>query len=294
MDGFLNIYKEKGQTSYDVIRILKKLLGIRQIGHAGNLDPLGEGVLVIGIGKATRFLEFLIESKKEYRVKIKFGILTDTLDKDGKVIAERPVPTLDKAGILEVLNAFTGEVEQVPPSFSAIKYNGKRLYKYAREGIYLVPKPRKVKISRIDLETIGQDYIEIVVECSAGTYMRALARDIGEKLGTYGFVEELVRLKVGNFTVENAVKIDTKKRIIDSIIPIPCGLPLKSSVMISSNGATYFLNGNKVPRKLIVRTSPDTRTFTLVKVMDQENNFLGVGFLTWEGLEPKKVLVPSP
>lgn len=293
MDGFLNIYKEKGPTSYDVIRKLKKILGIKRIGHAGNLDPLGEGVLVIGVGKATRFLEFIMEESKEYRVKIRFGVLTDTLDREGKVVEEKPVPSFSEEEILKVLKQFQGEIEQVPPSFSALKYEGKRFYEYAREGVYLVPKARKVKINRIELEDKGEDFIQIAVECSSGTYMRALARDIAQKLRTVGIVEELIRLRVGDFSIEKAVRLTDDRKIIESLIPVADGLPMKSSVTMSPNGAVFFLNGNKVPRRLIMKTTPETRTFTLVKVLDPANNFLGVGFLTWEGVEPKKVYIPA-
>lgn len=293
MDGFLNIYKKKGPTSYDVIRAIKKHLKIKRIGHAGNLDPMGEGVLVVGIGKATRFLEFIMNETKEYRVKVKFGILTTTLDSEGEVIQEMPVPTLDREKLLSVLAQFQGEIEQVPPSFSAIKFEGKRLYEYAREGVFLVPKPRKVKIHKIDLLEIGDDYIVIDVECSSGTYMRSLARDIGQKLGTVAIVEDLTRLRVGDYRIENAVQIDDGKKLIESIIPIHEGLPMKTSVFLNPSGATMFMNGNKVPRRFISRLSQEARAFSLVKVFDNENNFLGVGFLTWEGLEPKKVYIPE-
>jgi len=293
MDGFLNIYKKKGPTSYDVIRAIKKHLKIKRIGHAGNLDPMGEGVLVVGIGKATRFLEFIMNETKEYRVKVKFGILTTTLDSEGEVIQEMPVPTFDREKLLSVLAQFQGEIEQVPPSFSAIKFEGKRLYEYAREGVFLVPKPRKVKIHKIDLLEIGDDYIVIDVECSSGTYMRSLARDIGQKLGTVAIVEDLTRLRVGDYRIENAVQIDDGKKLIESIIPIHEGLPMKTSVFLNPSGATMFMNGNKVPRRFISRLSQEARAFSLVKVFDNENNFLGVGFLTWEGLEPKKVYIPE-
>jgi tRNA pseudouridine55 synthase len=293
MDGFLNIYKKKGPTSYDVIRAIKKHLKIKRVGHAGNLDPMGEGVLVVGIGKATRFLEFIMNETKEYRVKVKFGILTTTLDSEGEVIQEMPVPTLDREKLLSVLAQFQGEIEQVPPSFSAIKFEGKRLYEYAREGVFLVPKPRKVKIHKIDLLEIGDDYIVIDVECSSGTYMRSLARDIGQKLGSVAIVEDLTRLRVGDYRIENAVQIDDGKKLIESIIPIHEGLPMKTSVFLNPSGAMMFMNGNKVPRRFISRLSQEARAFSLVKVFDNENNFLGVGFLTWEGLEPKKVYIPE-
>jgi len=293
MDGFLNIYKKKGPTSYDVIRAIKKHLKIKRVGHAGNLDPMAEGVIVVGIGKATRFLEFIMNETKEYRVKVKFGILTTTLDSEGEVIQEMPVPTLDREKLLSVLAQFQGEIEQVPPSFSAIKFEGKRLYEYAREGVFLVPKPRKVKIHKIDLLEIGNDYIVIDVECSSGTYMRSLARDIGQKLGTVAIVADLTRLRVGDYRIENAVQIDDGKKLIESIIPIHEGLPMKTSVFLNSSGTAMFMNGNKVPRRFISRLSQEARAFSLVKVFDNENNFLGVGFLTWEGVEPKKVYIPE-
>lgn len=273
--------------------MLKRDLKIKRIGHAGNLDPMGEGVLVVGIGKATRFLEFIMNETKEYRVKVKFGILTTTLDSEGEVIQEMPVPTLDREKLLSVLAQFQGEIEQVPPSFSAIKFEGKRLYEYAREGVFLVPKPRKVKIHKIDLLEIGNDYIVIDVECSSGTYMRSLARDIGQKLGTVAIVADLTRLRVGDYRIENAVQIDDGKKLIESIIPIHEGLPMKTSVFLNSSGTAMFMNGNKVPRRFISRLSQEARAFSLVKVFDNENNFLGVGFLTWEGLEPKKVYIPE-
>jgi tRNA pseudouridine55 synthase len=293
MDGFLNIYKEKGPTSYDVIRKLKKILKISRIGHAGNLDPMGEGVLVVGVGKATRFLEYIMEESKEYLVKIKLGVLTDTLDMEGKILDEKPIPEINRYQVIEVLTKFQGEIEQVPPSYSAIKLDGKRLYEYAREGVYIVPKPRKVKIFKIELIDLEKDWLRIKVECSSGTYMRALARDIGDSLNTYGIVEELIRLKVNGFLLEDAVKLVSEEMIKKSLIPVYEGLPFKSVVTISASGLSYFLNGNRVPRKFILKTSPDVRAFNFVKVFDAEQNFLGVGFFTWEGVEPKKVYVPS-
>ncbi len=293
MDGFLNIYKEKGPSSYDVIRKLKKIFKTTRIGHAGNLDPLGEGVLVVGLGKGTRFLEYIMDENKEYLVRVKFGILTDTLDKEGRILDEKPVPKLEKDTILGILKKFEGEIEQVPPSFSAIKIDGKRLYEYAREGVYIVPKPRKVKIYKIELKDVFEDGMVIRVECSSGTYMRALARDIGEAVGTYGMVEELTRIRVNGFHINNAIRLSDEDLIKKSVISIQDGLPFKSEVIISSGGISYFMNGNRVPRRFIMKTTPDVRAFNFVKVFDAEKNFLGVGFLTWEGVEPKKVYIPS-
>lgn len=254
---------------------------------------MGEGVLVVGVGKATRFLEYIMEESKEYLVKVKLGVLTDTLDKEGKIIDEKPIPEIDQAQVIQVLNKFQGEIEQVPPSYSAIKLDGKRLYEYAREGIYIVPKPRRVKIYKIELINLESDGFRIKVECSSGTYMRALARDIGEALNTYGIVDELVRLRVNGFRLEDAIRLENDEHIKKSLIPIHEGLPFKPVVTISASGLSYFLNGNRVPRRFILKMSSDVRAFNLVKVFDAEQNFLGVGLFTWEGVEPKKVYVPS-
>lgn len=213
MDGILNVYKPKGITSYDVIRVFKKEFKIKdKIGHAGTLDPIGEGVLIICIGNMTKFSNKFFNFDKEYVGEVLLGIKTDTDDIEGKIIEEKKIESLKEEDIIKVIKSFQGEIEQIPPSVSAIKYKGKPLYKYFRKGIIIQPPPRKVIIKKIEVIKINLPYVEFKVLCSKGTYIRALCRDIGEKLGCGGTQSKLIRTKVGPFTIENSVKIENFKK----------------------------------------------------------------------------------
>lgn len=292
MDGFLNIDKPKGITSYDVIRILKKRLGVQRIGHAGNLDPHATGVLVVGIGKATRFLPFVQELEKEYIAVIQLGVLTDTLDITGEVLDTREVRPFSQERLLEVLKRFEGEIKQTPPAYSAVRVAGQRLYKLAREGIHVVPKPKTVFIHRLELLAMERDSFTLRILCSKGTYIRSLARDIGEALGTYGIVKELQRTRVGHFRVEDAVSPDDPE-IEKRILPIDQGLAHMPEVFLSHRAADLFRHGNRVPSKGIQKFNPHVRAFQKVRVYDEAGRFLGVGLFHWDRVDPKRVLSPS-
>jgi len=290
MDGFLNINKPRGLTSFDVIRKLRKILKIRKMGHSGNLDPGATGVLVIGVNKGTRFLEYILNLEKEYVATIQLGVLTDTLDMDGNILEEKEVPVITQSELEAVLEEFTGEIEQVPPSYSAIKKGGKRLYELAREGVFVVPKARKVYIYSIELLEFQRDSFKIKVVCSSGTYIRSLARDIALRFNTYGCVKNLVRTRIGHFKIENSIDLENEEKIKKSLIPVGEGLSFMASVTITNNSSFYFRNGNKVPQSAIIKRSHDARSFSLVRVFDQSGDFLGVGMLKWDGVYPKKVL----
>lgn len=213
MNGILNVNKPKGLTSYDVIRIIKKEFKWKEkIGHAGTLDPIGEGVLILLLGSMTKIAEKFLNFDKEYIAEILLGVKTDTDDIEGKVIEERSVENLKEEEIIKVIKSFEGEIEQIPPVVSAIKYKGKPLYKYYRKGIIIQPPPRKVKIKKIEILRIEIPYVEIKVLCSKGTYIRTLCRDIGEKLGTGGTQNKLKRTKVGPFRIEDSVEIDQLRK----------------------------------------------------------------------------------
>ncbi|MCM8818083.1 MAG: tRNA pseudouridine(55) synthase TruB [Candidatus Omnitrophica bacterium] len=213
MDGILNIYKPKGITSYDVIRIIKEEFKInKKIGHGGTLDPIGEGVLIICFGNMTKITSKLLNCDKEYIAEILLGVKTDTDDIEGNVIEKKEVGNLNEEEIMKVIKSFEGEIEQIPPVVSAIKYKGKPLYKYYRKGIIIQPCARKVKIKKIEVLKISLPYIEFKILCSKGTYIRALCRDIGEKLGTVGTQNKLIRTKVGPFKIEDSVKIENLKK----------------------------------------------------------------------------------
>lgn len=206
--GFLNIYKPKGLTSHDVVARLRKITKVRQIGHTGTLDPFATGVLPICIGKSTRLIEYL-DDDKEYLATVQFGKNTTTYDLEGEITA-----TFDKKvteeDVKNALKAFEGEISQIPPIYSAIKVNGKKLYDYARQGQDIEIKPRKVTISKIELKEFDKtsQSAKITVACSKGTYIRSIAYDLGAKLGCGGYLTALERTKAGKFQVNTAIKLE--------------------------------------------------------------------------------------
>lgn len=213
--GFLNIYKPKGMTSFDVVARLRRVTKIKQIGHTGTLDPFAVGVLPICIGKSTRLIEYL-DDDKEYLATVQFGKDTDTYDLDGTA-----TKTYDKKitqeDLISILDDFRGEIEQLPPIYSAIKVNGKKLYEYARNGEEVEIKPRKVFISKLELESFDYEKQEakILVDCSKGTYIRSIAYDIGQKLDCGGYLTALERTKAGLFNKEYSIPLANFSEISD-------------------------------------------------------------------------------
>ncbi len=209
MFGFLNIYKPKGKTSHDVVAILRRITKIKQIGHTGTLDPFAEGVLPICIGKATRLIEYL-EDDKAYIGTVQLGKSTTTYDTEGE-----GVNSSDKRVNLEeietVLPKFRGEIQQLPPIYSAIKVNGKKLYEYARKGEEVKIEPRRVNIYKLEVINFDEEKqtLDLLIECSKGTYIRSIAHDLGEALGCWGHLIKLVRIKAGRFRVNESINLDS-------------------------------------------------------------------------------------
>ena len=218
--GFVNVYKPVGMTSHDVVAKLRKITGIKQVGHTGTLDPFAEGVLPVCIGKATRLIEFLADDK-EYLATVQFGKSTDTYDKDGSVIfsSDKKVTEDD---VKEALKFFEGEISQVPPIYSAIKVNGKKLYEYARSGKEVEIQPRRVVIENIELKSFDKELqqAQILIKCSKGTYIRSIANDLGENLGCGAHLIRLIRTQAGKFRVENSVNLEDVQIPKDLINPI--------------------------------------------------------------------------
>ena len=221
MFGFLNIYKPQGKTSHDVVAILRRITKIKQIGHTGTLDPFAEGVLPICIGKATRLIEYL-DDDKAYIGTVQLGKSTTTYDTEGDVInvSDKKV-TLQE--IQEALPKFRGEIQQLPPIYSAIKINGKKLYEYARKGEEVKIEPRGVNIYKLEIVDFDEEKqtVDLHIECSKGTYIRSIANDLGEALGCYGHLIKLVRIKAGKFGINEAIKLDTletKEQVEKSLI----------------------------------------------------------------------------
>ena len=215
--GFINIYKPRGLTSHDVVSRLRRITKIRQIGHTGTLDPFAEGVLPVCIGKATRLIEYLNDDK-EYIATVQLGKDTDSYDIEGNVIKIYD-KNVTKAEFVDVLKTFEGEIEQIPPIYSAIKVGGKKLYEYARQGLDVEIKPRKVYISNIELIDFDENNqcAKFKVGCSKGTYIRSIAYDIGQKLNCGGHLINLIRTKAGRFRVENSVRLEYLSEVSDVI-----------------------------------------------------------------------------
>lgn len=207
MDGILNIYKEKGYTSHDVVAKLRGILKQKKIGHTGTLDPQAEGVLPVCLGKATKLCDLLTEKEKGYIARMKLGVVTDTQDMTGKILRESPAET-DEKRIRDVIQGFLGEQMQIPPMYSALKIQGKKLYELAREGKVVERPPRPVVFHQIEILEIKIPYIRLKVVCSKGTYIRTLCHDIGEKLGCGGCMESLLRIQSGAFTLEGALRLE--------------------------------------------------------------------------------------
>ncbi len=217
MDGVIIVNKPWGKTSHDMVNFIRRTTGIKKVGHTGTLDPAATGVLPICIGNATKACEYLTAEDKGYKAQVVLGMTTDTLDAEGDVLTEQPIADLTEEIIINTINLFIGEIEQIPPMFSAIKKDGKKLYELAREGISIDREKRKVKISQIDILSIDLEngIIEIDVKCSKGTYIRTLCEDIGIKLGCGAYMNKLERTKSGDFTIDESYTADEIKQLAD-------------------------------------------------------------------------------
>ena len=204
----INLNKPIGWTSFDVCKKVKKITKEKKVGHGGTLDPFASGVLVIGTGKDTKKLKYISDEKKSYDATLFLGEITNTLDVEGEVIQKRKVPILAKKKITDVLDHFIGNYYQTPPMFSAKKVEGKKLYEYARKNIYVKRDPVMLKIFSISLNSFDEKNISFSVECSKGTYVRVLGKDISEKLGTVGYLNSLTRTKVGEHTLNKSQSIE--------------------------------------------------------------------------------------
>jgi len=253
MFGFLNVYKPKGKTSHDIVSILRKITGVKQIGHTGTLDPFAEGVLPICIGKATRLIEYL-KDDKAYIGTIQLGSSTTTYDIEGEKVNvnNNIIPSVDE--IEQALRFFRGKIEQFPPVYSAIKVKGKKLYEYARKGEEVKIEPRGVNIYRLEIVNYNKEskQLELYIECSKGTYIRSIANDLGEKLGTYGHLIKLIRVNAGSFGVNESIKLedlqtkeDVEKHLIYPLeyLDYPKYELNEEEINLVSNGMPLGING---------------------------------------------------
>lgn len=207
MDGVIVIRKEKGFTSHDVVAKLRGILHMKKIGHTGTLDPDAEGVLPVALGKATRLVDMITDKEKTYEAVMRLGVVTDTQDMSGTVLSQTTELSVTEEELCTVVSSFVGDYMQVPPMYSALKVNGKKLYELAREGKTVERKPRPVHFYEIEILDISFPLVRFRVTCSKGTYIRTLCHDIGEKLGCGAAMESLLRTKVGRFTLDDAITL---------------------------------------------------------------------------------------
>lgn len=278
MDGIIIINKEKNYTSNDVVNIVKKITKSK-VGHTGTLDPNATGVLPLLIGNATKISKYLINHDKEYEVVLQLGIRTETADVEGKVIEEKEVTAemLNKDNIEEKLQQFIGKQEQIPPIYSAIKVNGKKLYEYARRGQEVELKPRQIEIYSIQLLSINEKekQISFKVKCSKGTYIRSLCEDISKKLGTVGYMKELNRLQVGELYIKDAVTISEMKEKIEagnleSIITIEEIFKNNPQIQLEQEQIEPYINGVKINTK---------KTNGVYRIYKPDGTFIGLGIV---------------
>lgn len=287
MNGVINIYKPKGITSFDVVRELRKILKTSKIGHTGTLDPLATGVLPVCVGKATKIVDFLMEDYKIYKATLKLGVTTDTYDSEGKVVREDKVNS-NEAEIIDAVNSFIGEIDQVPPMYSALKVNGKRLYDLARAGIEIERESRKINIYYINITKIDIPYVSFEVKCSKGTYIRSLCFDIGEKLGCGANMTELERIATGSFTKDNSVTIEELKNDVNSyIITLEDALKKYDKAYFNDKFTRLLINGVRIMDKQGTSSLVQGKTYRCYN----EDKFLGLGMMGTDGFKIIKLLI---
>ena len=279
-NGIINIYKEKGFTSHDVVAKLRGITKQKKIGHTGTLDPNAEGVLPVCFGNATKLCDIITDKSKEYRTVLLLGQETDTQDTSGEIInSDDSWKNLLEDEIKDAIYSFVGTYDQIPPMYSAIKINGKKLYELARKGEVVERKPRKVTIDRIEINKINLPYVEMTIGCSKGTYIRTLCHDIGEKLKCNGCMDSLLRTRVGRFFVEDSIKLSKIEELVknnefeDILIP-PDKMFDYEIIHIKEEASKLVYNGNKFVLDHI--SELDVVKTRYYRVYDQNNTFVGI------------------
>lgn len=281
MNGIMNVYKEKGFTSHDVVAKLRGILHQKKIGHTGTLDPDATGVLPICLGNATKLCDLLTDKDKTYKAVLKLGVVTDTQDLTGNILNESMVEC-SREEMEQVLYSFLGDYQQIPPMYSALKVNGKKLYELAREGKTIERKPREVKIHAIKILKVNwqEKEVEFEVTCSKGTYIRTLCHDIGEKLGCGGAMKSLVRTRVSRFCLEESLSLTQIEQLAkygkleEKIIAVDSFFINNPAVFIKKDADRLIYNGNFFRKK-------DIRTFKegigdWIRVYDSRDKFVGL------------------
>lgn len=292
MNGVINIYKNTGMTSFDVVAIVRRISNMKKVGHTGTLDPSASGVLPVCLGKATKIIDYIMENKKVYRVNLKLGMVTDTYDLEGDILRKKDASHITKDEILNCINSFLGTIDQVPPMYSALKQNGVRLYELARQGIEVHREARKITIYSIENIIIeSNDNIQMDVCCSKGTYIRSLCYDIGEKLNVGATMTALERIQNGPFTKEESINIEdlTEELLENHIISIEKALDAFEKITVNEKFSKLLINGVKV---FDTRMYSDEVEFNkLYRVYEENGAFLGLGKRDEKGFKLEKLLI---
>jgi tRNA pseudouridine55 synthase len=284
--GVLNINKPAGMTSHDVVDAVRKILGTRRVGHTGTLDPQATGVLPVCVGRATRIAQYLTQADKEYVMTLRLGITTDTLDAAGKETARVEDIAVGREDLLAVLPRFVGQIQQVPPIFSAKKYRGERLYRLARRGEHVERRPVTVRISSLDLLEFEPPYVRLRATCSKGTYARSLCDDIGRALGCGGHLYELTRTRSGRFTLEGILTLGELEvrvregRLSEVLIPIADALAHLPAVRVAPEAGRLILHGGAVSAAMVAQFPADLTRGTLVRVLGFRKQLLSLAETT--------------
>lgn len=278
MIGILNVYKPKGMTSHDVVSFMRRKLHMKRIGHTGTLDPLATGVLPILIGNATKLSDLIMADEKKYVAKVTLGITTDTDDATGEILKREKVDVKEET-IKEVIKNFIGEIEQIPPMYSAIKVDGRKLYQLARRGEEIERKPRKVTIHSIKISNFDGENFDMEVHCGKGTYIRALCRDIGDALGTGAVMSELERTHTGMFKKENTYTLEEIEKLAESgeieniLMPPDAILGDFERIDVDSEHEAKIKNGIRLrPEQLHIKNYKENDMYRIYS----ENKFISI------------------
>ncbi len=298
--GILNINKPPGMTSFAVVSLVRRLTGVRRVGHAGTLDPIADGVLPVCLGQATRVVEYLVSAPKSYYATIRLGAATDTYDSEGAVTATADPSGVTQAQVEAVLQQFVGEIEQLPPMYSALKFAGQPLYRYARAGKEAPRQARTVSVYRLALRRFAPPLVEAEMEVGRGTYVRTLAHDLGERLGCHAHLERLTRLRSGPFQLSEASDLDTFQQAVeagtweDLLYATDCVLESWQAALLAEAHTRELCQGKLLVLEPTRQEPPEPPLDTLCRAYSHEGEFLGILHYRGAGRwQPEKVFASA-
>lgn len=298
-NGILNINKPRGVTSFSVVKLVRRLTGVKRVGHAGTLDPIADGVLPICLGSATRIVEYLVGAPKVYAATVRLGAATDTYDTEGSVTATGDWSSVTQEQVQAVLAGFVGAIQQLPPMYSALKFKGQPLYRYAREGKSVPREARTVNVYRLELRSFAPPLVELYMEVGRGAYVRSLAHDLGEQLGCYGHLEQLTRVRTGPFNVDRALSIEAFEAAVEAgtweqlLQPVDFVLESWYAALLAEEHSRDVRQGRIVELEAASKGFGELPADTPCRAYSASGDFLAVLKYEGSGLwKPEKVFLP--